>query len=52
MLEEYPALKERKQINYRMELWRSFDEIKERISELNKTKRGVPILLFFYDGSE
>lgn len=48
-IEEFPSLKERKPIFYRLESLQTFEEIQSRIAELKKSKQGIPILLFLYE---
>jgi hypothetical protein len=47
--EEYPILRENKKIGYRIEIWKSFDEIKKRIDDIEKSNEALPMLFFIYE---
>ena len=48
MIREFPDLIHSKFIDYIAELWKSYDDLEERIFEIKEKKQGIPILLFLY----
>ncbi len=48
IIKEFPDLIHSRFINYKAELWKSYDDLEERIIEIKGKKQGIPILLFLY----
>jgi hypothetical protein len=48
MINEF-CLDKKKKLGYRVESWKSFEEIERRISDIKKSNEAMPILLFIHE---
>ncbi|MDP2749672.1 MAG: hypothetical protein Q8O89_02470 [Nanoarchaeota archaeon] len=46
---EFPELKSRDNVYYRIELWKTYDEVEDRIKDIVERRKTLPMLLFFYE---
>ncbi len=49
LVNEFPDFKKRKGIRYRIELWKTHDDLQERVKDIVKKRKCLPLLLFFYN---
>lgn len=52
IIKEFPDLIHSKIINYKAELWKSYDDLEERVIQIRRRKTGIPILLFLYKNDD